>query len=316
MTHGGGTCLRRLVEAAALDAATLAIALAAGAGFFFGPSVAYGSGDTAQSVSGGVRTYVVVRGDTVSSIAARFGVDPAVIVKDNRLPRADALQVGQSLVLDTRHIVPSVVTSGVVVVNVPQRMLWHSEAGAVTAAPVAVGRATWATPLGDFTVVAKEVDPTWEVPASILEEARRAGRTIPPVVPPGPQNPLGRHWIGLSRGGIGIHGTNAPSSIYQAVTHGCIRVHPDDIALLFPRVATGAGVRIVYEPVLLATDGSRVFLEVHPDVYRRAPAVLAETRRLVEAAGVRHRVDWGRLENVVAERGGVARDITAERSPD
>ena len=69
----------------------------------------------------------------------------------------------------------------------------------------------------------------WIVPESIQEEMRREGKDVLTRVPPGPDNPLGRHWIGLSIGGIGIHGTIAPSSVYHFRSHGCIRLHPDDV---------------------------------------------------------------------------------------
>ena len=140
----------------------------------------------------------------------------------------------------------------------------------MTAIPVAVGRPQWATPRGSFTIVLREENPTWDVPRSILDEARRRGRSHPARVPPGPDNPLGAFWLGLSQGSIGLHGTNAPSSIYSFASHGCVRLHPDDIAWLFPRVAVGDRVELIYEPVLLAAVGAQVFLEVHRDAYQLA----------------------------------------------
>src|SRR5207244_4257585 len=58
------------------------------------------------------------------------------------------------------------------------------------------------------------------------------GKPVLTHVPPSPANPLGKYWLGLSIPGVGIHGTNAPSSIYNLQTHGCIRLHPDDIEKL------------------------------------------------------------------------------------
>lgn len=264
-------------------------------------------------LTGAVQSYVVARGDTTTSVSARFGVDPRVVIADNGLPPSGVLVAGRTLQVDSRHVVPGPAVPGVVVINVPQRMLFYAEDDVVAAMPVAVGRRTWPTPLGAFTVVNKRTDPTWHVPASILEESRRAGRVQPPIVPPGPNNPLGRFWLGLSGGGIGIHGTNAPASIYRSTTHGCVRVHPDDIAWLFPRVAESGAVRIIYEPVLLTTEGARVFLEVHPDVYRRAPDALRTVRTLADAAAVSDLVDWDLAATVIADRHGVARDVTGPR---
>jgi len=123
---------------------------------------------------------------------------------------------------------------------------------------------------------------------------------------------LGAFWLGLDSGGIGIHGTNAPASIYRFASHGCIRLHPDDIAWLFPRVALGATVALIYEPVLLARAGSRVFLEVHPDVYGLQGATLARVRELAAALELAERIDWDAAKRVMDARHGVARDVTRE----
>jgi L,D-transpeptidase ErfK/SrfK len=265
---------------------------------------------TRSTVAGIVHSYVVPPGATITSVSARFGVAPSVIIADNGLASSGSLRAGQTLRLDSRHIVPTAAAANTVVINIPQRMLFYVEADVVTAIPVAVGRRTWATPIGSFTVVQKEIDPTWHVPASIRREARLAGRELPAEVPPGPNNPLGQFWLGLSGGGIGIHGTNAPSSIYRTVTHGCIRLHPDDIEWLFPRLPQGASVRTIYEPMLLTVENARVFLEVHPDTYRLATNTVAAARRLAQDAGVSDRVDWDVVKIVVNESVGAVRDVT------
>jgi L,D-transpeptidase ErfK/SrfK len=272
------------------------------------------AGPAADALTGAVAPHVVRRGDTLQALAARAGIDVATVVAENGLTNGRALIPGQQLVLDNRHIVPANRAAAPIVVNLPQRMLFlfdHTVAGL----PVAVGRRTWPTPLGEFQVATRETDPTWDVPESIRAEARRLGRNLPASVPPGPANPLGRFWIGLTGGAVGIHGTNAPSSIYGAVTHGCMRLHPDDIAWLFARAKVGMTVRTVYEPLLLADIGGRVFLEVHPDVYRRAPLSLAAVRDMAAARGLTARIDWAAAARVVALRHGVARDVTSSGAP-
>ena len=264
------------------------------------------------ALTGGIATHVVERGDTLFSIGARMGVDVETLAADNGLDRRQVLAVGQRLTVDNRHIVATEAAAADIVVNLPQRMLFFFEREAV-GLPVAVGRRTWPTPTSEFRVAMRETDPTWDVPASIRDEARRQGRSLPLSVPPGPTNPLGRFWIGLTGGAIGLHGTNAPSSIYGAVTHGCMRLYPDDIAWLFPRVQIGMTVRTVYEPVLLADVGGQVFLEVHPDVYRRAPISLASVRARAADRGLAGRIDWPRAARVVALHHGIARDVTAGR---
>jgi L,D-transpeptidase ErfK/SrfK len=259
---------------------------------------------------GAIATHVVRSGDTLQAVAARAGVDVATLVAENALEDRRRITPGQQLTVDNRHIVPAISGPGSVVVNLPQRMLFFFDEHAV-GLPVAVGRRTWPTPLGEFRIVTRETDPTWDVPASIRAEARRLGRTLPASVPPGPTNPLGRYWIGLTGGAVGIHGTNAPSSIYGAVTHGCLRLHPDDIAWLFPRVAVGMTVHTIYEPVLIAEVSGRIFLEVHPDMYRRAQVSLASIRTRAAQRGLAERIDWAVAARVVTRRHGVARDVSA-----
>jgi L,D-transpeptidase ErfK/SrfK len=249
---------------------------------------------------------------SLRSVSSRFGVDAATLALDNDLQIDVRLKTGQVLRIDNRHIVPAALHSVELVVNVPQRMLFYRGVnGSTVGYPVAVGRPGWPTPSGTFAVTVLERHPTWEVPPSILEESRRRGRSQAPIVPPGPNNPLGDFWIGLSLAGIGIHATNAPSSIFRTVSHGCIRVHPDDIAQLFSKVRPGSPGRIIYEPVLLTVQNGAIYLEAHRDVYGRGrPDSGPLVRALAAAAGVSDRVDWSVADAVTAARSGVARDVT------
>lgn len=261
---------------------------------------------------GRVARHVVSQGESLRSIGARLGIDTSTLAADNGIQPRSVLRVGDELITDNRHIIPSALTEGVILVNVPQRMLFWRAGDRLVAAPVAVGSRTWQTPIAAFTVVAMEMDPTWDVPESIAAEARARGQHLPRKVPPGPQNPLGRHWLGLSVGSIGLHGTNAPTSIYGAVTHGCIRMHGDDIAALFDAVAVRTAGATIYEPLLMADDGTDVFLEVHPDVYRRdGEPPLMRARALATLMGVVGRIDWLLAQRVIDRREGIARVVTA-----
>ena len=266
------------------------------------------------SVVGGDSLYVVRAGDSLTLVGARFGVDSRRLAQDNGLVPTARLSVGQSLRVENRHVVPPAVREGVVI-NVPQRLLFFFREGSLEAwYPVALGRPDWKTPAGLFEVASKRRHPTWRVPASIQAEMRREGKPVRTTVPPGPANPLGDYWIGLSGSLCGIHGTNAPSSIYGFRTHGCIRLRPEDIADLFSRVSIGTTVEIVYEPVLLARqpDGS-VFLEVDADVYRRVGDLDAEVKALAARDGLIAVLDPARVAAVLALRDGVAARV--DRGP-
>lgn len=264
---------------------------------------------------GATFAYEVRPGDTIGSIGSRFGIDSNEIAAANGLKARDALAPGRILYLDNRHIVPVVDDDITLVVNVPQRMLFALDGQSdILGYPVALGRRDWPTPLGDFTVMNKEEDPTWDVPVSIQEEMRREGRPVLQKVPPSSANPLGAFWLGLSLGSVGIHGTNAPSSIYRHTTHGCIRLHPDDIAKLYPLVPVGAKGVVRYEPILLARTSEGIFLEAHADAYRRMKMnSLLHVRETAVLAGISDLIDWSEVAKVLRDRQGIARPVACAR---
>jgi L,D-transpeptidase ErfK/SrfK len=252
-------------------------------------------------------------GETWLTIAARVGLDPQVLAARNGGTVRVALRPGDVLGIDNRHIAPDVDGEGILI-NIPQRMLFHYSSGTVRAAyPVAVGQPEWPTPLGPFSVIEVETDPTWDVPVSIQNEMRRAGKPVVTRIPPGPANPLGKYWMRLSFGTIGVHGTSAPASIYHLVTHGCIRLHPDDIEDLFQYVRLGEPGEIVYQPVLVAFDGTTAYLEVHGDPYHHGGSPLLMAIDLLDDAGLTERVDVGEVARVVRQAEGVAIPLTTRR---
>ncbi|HEY7442800.1 MAG TPA: L,D-transpeptidase family protein [Vicinamibacterales bacterium] len=255
--------------------------------------------------------YLVRAGDTLASIGARFGIEPAVLARINGLRSKVRLRTGQVLRVDGRHIVPDVLDEGLVI-NIPQRRLFlFSERRLVASYPLGLGRPDWPTPMGSFTVVAKEVDPVWDVPPSIQEEMRRAGKKVIVRIPPGPANPLGRYWIGISHQNLGVHGTNAPLSVYRFQSHGCIRLHPEDIADLFPRVTVGMGGTIVYDPLLLVRGlAGELYLEVHRDVYGRVSDTLTMLQHEVDRIAAREEIDWDLAREALRVQDGTVRAVS------
>ena len=149
--------------------------------------------------------YAVRPGDFLFRIGARFGADAYVIARDNHLADPSRLLPGQILRIDNRHVVPEKIEEGILI-NLPQRMLFYFEAGEVVLSfPVGLGKPSWKTPTGTFKIAQKRENPIWNVPKSIQEEMENEGEVVRDRVPPGPDNPLGRHWLGLSIGGYGIH---------------------------------------------------------------------------------------------------------------
>ena len=264
------------------------------------------------AIVGGVSTYQVRSGDTVGAIAARFGTSEAMLIDMNRLTRPNALAAGDMLTIDNRHV--AMVDSTVVItINVGQRMLFHHDGARLAAYPVAVGKRGWETPTGPFTVTEKERDPVWDVPISIQREMEQMGKAVITRMDASAANPLGAHWLRLSFSGIGVHGTNSPGSIYRYSTHGCIRMHPDDVAELFERLALGATGRSIYEPILIAAIGGRVWVEVHRDDYRRMPGAENYLRAAAQRSGLTGDIDWALVQDVIRQRRGVAVDVTARK---
>lgn len=222
--------------------------------------------------------------DTLLDVARRFdiGQDEIVLANpdvDRWLPRE-----GTKVVIPSRYILPTSDRSGIVL-NVPEMRLYYFPPAAegqpaqVLTYPVSIGRMDWATPIGFTKVLSKSENPSWRPPKSILEEAEARGEPLPDVIPPGPGNPLGNYALRLARPGYLIHGTNKPFGVGMRVTHGCVRMYPEDIETFFPLVPVGASVHIVDQPVKLGWLFDTLYIEIHPPLEEKQqdPSVLVET---------------------------------------
>lgn len=268
---------------------------------------------------GGDTVYTVRKGDTVELIGARFGVSWKQIARENGIDLQKPLKKGMTLRVNTLKIIPKVVDDGIIV-NIPDRTLYFFKGGRVEAMfPVALGMVPgkdvdWTTPLGKFTVLRKEKNPSWYVPKSIQSEMEADGKTVETIVPPGPENPLGRFAIKTSLPGILIHETIKPQSIHHFRSHGCIRVMPEHMEEFFDKVGVNTPGEVVYLPVKIArSNEGRVFLEAHGDFYKKIKDLRAEAKAAIESLGLSEIVDWGKVEEALKERNGIPRDITADQ---
>jgi L,D-transpeptidase ErfK/SrfK len=177
--------------------------------------------------------------------------------------------MGQEIVVPSRYLLPRAPREGIVV-NLPERRLYYfprpSGRGprVVMTYPVGIGTEGHALPVITTRIVEKLVDPPWVVPDSILAEHAAAGDPLPKVVPPGPDNPLGRFALRLGLPTYLIHGTNHPYGVGMRISHGCLRMYPEDIEELFARVAIGTPVRIVNQPYKAGWGDGALYLEAHP----------------------------------------------------
>jgi L,D-transpeptidase ErfK/SrfK len=225
------------------------------------------------TVVGEDQTVETVYEDTLYDLARKFSLGSEELIRVN--PGVDPWLpgAGKQLVVPNRHILPPGPHEGIVV-NLPEHRLYYypkPKRGApieVITYPVSIGKMDWRTPLGLTHVISKQKNPTWYPPESVRKEHAEAGDPLPASVPSGPDNPLGLFAMRLAAGNgtYLIHGTNNPIAVGLAVTHGCIRMYPDDVAALFPLIPVGTSVRLINEPIKVAWVDGELLLEAHPPV--------------------------------------------------
>ena len=212
---------------------------------------------------------------------------------------------GEPLDIPSQWVLPGPPRVGIVI-NIPEMRLFYfiPRSGLVRTFPIGIGDTDWPSPIGKFKIIEKRPNPTWYIPASLQEKYGVK------VMPPGPDNPLGDHWLGLSASGYGIHGTNIPWSVGRLVTHGCIRLYPEDIQVLFSTVGHGTPVEIIYAPVKIGVLSGRIYAEAHQDIYRKLPDYYAYGYRLLRETGMSAQVDQQKYLRVLQSRDGMAADVT------
>jgi L,D-transpeptidase ErfK/SrfK len=252
--------------------------------------------------------------DTLLDIARRFGIGQEEILLAN--PDVDRWLPGEGAetLVPSRYILPDAKRIGIVL-NVPEMRLYFypparaGELAVVKTYPVSIGRMDWDTPLGTTEVAAKTRNPSWRPPESIRAEHAADGTPLPEIIPPGPNNPLGDYALRLTRSGYLIHGTNRPYGVGMRVTHGCVRMYPENIEALFPEVPVGTPVEIVDQPVKIGWLADTLFIEVHPPLEeQRDRVVLMELAMdLINAAWQKRPfdLDGSALRKAVSEKRGI-----------
>jgi L,D-transpeptidase ErfK/SrfK len=266
-------------------------------------------------IIGAPRTVVATYEDTLVEIARRSGIGLEQIERvnpdvDSWLPGA-----GTHVVIPSHYILPRAPRKGIVL-NLPEMRLYYyppQQPGRplqVQTFPIGIGRMDWATPLGQTKIVSKTKDPSWRPPESIRREHAAKGDPLPLLVPAGPDNPLGAYAMGLGIPGYLIHGTNKPIGVGMRVSHGCIRMLPEDIARLFPQVPVGTPVNIVNQPVKAGWYGGKLYLEVHPGLEEypnSRGAMVQQAQMAVNDAmlGRKAKLDSGAIEAELSRQTGL-----------
>ena len=282
-----------------LNAIGPAVSVAGAAAYHYTMPVAGSDGKNPMPVIGFIDTHRVEEGQTIHNIARMYGLGYNQMVLyhpdiDPWIPEA-----GKTIDIPSKWILPPTRREEVVI-NIPEMRLYRffKDHEMVKTYPIGIGREGANTPIGEASVSDRIKQPSWTVPVSAQEEHGRK------VVPPGPDNPLGNYWVGLSVRHIGIHGTNFPWGVGRRVSHGCIRLYPEHIEQLYRETRPGTRVEIIYEPVKVGMRGNIIFLEVHPDVYERMDDMEAHAWSLLQEMGLNGAVDPEAVSRVVAEQKG------------
>ena len=289
-------------------------------------------------VVGSVSTVSARYEDTLVDIARRHGLGYYDVVHAN--PDVDVWVPGEGaeIVLPNRFVLPPGPRRGLVLNLAEYRMYYFpeprdGEPAYVYTFPMSIGRMDWETPIGRTKIVAMAKNPAWYPPQSVRDEHAADGDPLPPIVPPGPDNPLGTRALRLGLPGYLIHGTNRPAGVGMRVSHGCVRMFPEDIEFLFEQIRVNTPVRIIDEPVKIGWEGDMLVAEIHPPLESARPLVGESPERLerldadtdlpapdpgardpltyvteqfiVATAERAGQLDWDRVEALVARSDGI-----------
>ena len=206
-------------------------------------------------------------GESLIDIARAYDIGYDQILAANPRLNRWVPEEGARVVIPSLYIIPPGEHRGIVL-NIAELRLYFfgGERSAVHTYPVSVGDVAWNTPRGSYSIVGKERDPAWYPPKSIRAEHLAEGEELPHMIPGGaPDNPLGAFALKLSIPGYLIHGTNPGRSygIGMRVSHGCIRLYPEDMEELFQMTRIGMPVRIIDQPIKAGWRDTELFLEIH-----------------------------------------------------
>lgn len=282
------------------------------------PALALTLAARAGSLIGEPAQYSAVEDDTLLDVARRYDLGYIELLLANPgvnpwLPGAQ-----RQVVIPSQHLLPDAPHHGIVI-NLPELRLYYYPpgSGAPQSFPIGIGDEGKETPVGTTTIARKQVHPAWVPTAS----ERVEDPDLPPVIMPGPDNPMGDYALYLGWKGYAIHGSDKPYSIGRRDSHGCIRMYPEDVETLFRQVRPGTAVMIVDQPVKTGWQDHQLYLEVHPaltdldliEAGGRARSIPPDAEaQVLEAAGLKNtaRVNWSTVLSGELERSGIPQRIT------
>ncbi len=285
--------------------------------------------DESQEVVGYLQKTVVGKDDTLPDIARRFDVGYEEMLLAN--PGVDPWLpgVGTEVVVPTQFILPAAPHQGLVVNVAAMRIFYYlphkkNEPQVVVTHPIGIGRVGWRTPEGTTRVVSRQKDPVWIVPQSVRDEHKKEGDILPAKVPAGPDNPLGAYMFRLSWPSYLIHGTNKPYGVGMRSSHGCLRLYPEDIAVMYDLMPIGTQVTVVNQPFLFGWHHAQLSFQAYVVMEDDRRDWSKNRQRLLDkllAPKLRQRIkahaqeiDWDEVGEIAHTPRGVPVPVTGERS--
>ena len=289
------------------------------------PLYAYPLPQGRDDIIGSLTTYRIQPGDTLLDVGRWFGLSAKEVSDANNHMDWWLPPVGKEIILPTEHILPTGPRVGLTM-NIPEMRLYYyypppvsprrhhgklipitySVGRVVYTFPVGLGRFDWKTPIGDWHVIRKVKDPPWVLPPDIYEEHLERDGYAEHVIPGGaPDNPEGHFLLELSIPEYGLHGTDVPWGVGMTVSHGCVRLYPEDIERLYSKVPVGTPGRFTYQPVKFGWRGPALYVEVHDDLYGKYPGMWNLATKLVAAEGLAPAIDEDKLEKAIEAKSGI-----------
>lgn len=272
---------------------------------------------TGTDVVGNVQHISFKEGETLSSIARQYDIGYYELLEANPHLNPYYLKNGMQINIPTQYVLPSEKHEGIII-NLAELRLYYfpKDSNTVITTPLAIGRQGWDTPEGTFYIMEKIKNPTWHVPKSIAADLAKYGETLPASIPPGPDNPLGAYALRLNVPSYLLHGTNVPTTIGRRISAGCIRLYPEDIALLFGKTQVGTPVRIINEPYKIGFNGKAIVMEAHAPLseIREKNLDLSnlwknQINQFVSTQDLPMKIDWKMVDYIAHLQAGIPAQI-------
>lgn len=271
---------------------------------------------TTQSLIGTVDVINAEDQDNVVNLAARYDIGFNTIQNANpQLDMKRGFPINAPVVISTEHILPNVPRVGIVV-NLPEMRLYYypENSQTVLTYPIGIGKIGKTIPIIDTAIAYKRENPTWTPPEDIREFNLQQGVVLPKVMPPGPDNPLGKYAIYMKIPTYLMHSTIFPESIGTRASFGCLRMYESDIEGFFPTITPGIPVEILNMPTKVGWQNDFLYMEVNPPLEEHQNEMEATipgmVHRIVEiTANQPTLVDWQAVSFIAKEKDGIPHSV-------